>query len=275
MVGFGGRRGRRGGQPHFGKLHGAGLVDDVDAAASAAGRLLGREAEAPRPRPLHPPEGAVGGGGMGHAVMGAAGRPAGELGREELALAPEGQIPAVILGAVLEAAGDAPGPVGLDVPGLGAEGDGPPGEVAGKVCHRHRAVHRPVAVGGGVVEEDEVGEDGVVMAEAPQAHPDAHRVALAPDAALDADGHRAAVVDLLPQVFQIHPRLPAGVAAAARCGRRKGGVAGAAGGLIGHNVGHLLGQDVLAPAVHQRCHHQRQVHLSPEAGVVGGEAVFR
>ena len=142
------------------------MVHDVNAAPPACGGLLGRETEAAGPCPLHPPEGAVGCGGVGYSVMGAAGRPAGKFGREQLPLAFLGQIPAVILGTVHKVAGDPPGAVGLGVPGLGAESDGPPGEVAGKIRHCHRAVHGPVAVGGGVVEQDIIGEDRVVVAEA-------------------------------------------------------------------------------------------------------------
>ena len=37
------------------------------------------------------------------------------------------------------------------------------------------------------------------------------------DAALDTYGYGTAVVYLLPQVLQVHPRLPAGKTAAARC----------------------------------------------------------
>ena len=71
----------------------------------------------------------------GYSVVRAAGRPAGKFCREQLPLALLGQIPAVILGAVHKVAGDPPGAVGLGVPGLGAEGDGPPGEVAGKILN--------------------------------------------------------------------------------------------------------------------------------------------
>ena len=251
------------------------MVHDVNAAPPACGGLLGREAEAAGPCPLHPPEGAVGCGGVGYSVVRAAGRPAGKFCREQLPLALLGQIPAVILGTVHKVAGDPPGAVGLGVPGLGAESDGPPGEVAGKIRHCHRAVHGSVAVGGGVVEQDIIGEDRVVVAEAPQTHPDSDGVPLAPDAALDAHGHRTAVVYLLPQVLQVHPRLPAGKTAAARCRGGESTVAGAAGGLVLHDVGHLFGQDVLAPAVHQGRHHQRQVHVPAKAGVMGREAVFR
>ena len=38
---------------------------------------------------------------------------------------------------------------------------------------------------------------------------------------------------------------------------------------------HLFGQDILAPAVHQCRHDQRQIHGAPKAGIVGGKAVFR
>ena len=55
-----------------------------------------------------------------------------KFGREQLPLAFLSQIPAVILGTVHKVAGDPPGAVGLGVPGLGAESDGPPGEVAAK-----------------------------------------------------------------------------------------------------------------------------------------------
>ena len=82
-------------------------------------------------------------------------------------------------------------------------------------------------------------------------------------------------MDLLPQVSKVHPCLPAGVAAAACGGRRKGGVAGATGVAVLHGVGHFFRQDILAPAVHQRRHDQRQIHLPPKAGVMGGKAVFR
>ena len=207
------------------------MVHDVNAAPPACVGLLGREAEAACPCPLHPPEGAVGCGGVGYAVVGAAGRPAGKFRREQLPPARLGHLPAVILGAVHKVAGDPPGAVGLGVPGLGAEGDGPPGEVAGKIRHCHRAVHGSVAVGGGVVEQDKIGEDRVVVAEAPQTHPDSDGVPLAPDAALDAHGHGTAVVYLLPQVLQVHPRLPAGKTAAACCRSGESAVAGAAGGL--------------------------------------------
>ena len=126
------------------------------------------------------------------------------------AAGPSGQIPAVILGAVHKVAGDPPGAVGLGVPGLGAEGDGPPGEVAGKIRHCHRAVHGSVAVGGGVVEAGHNRRGPRRRGRSPQTHPDPDGVPLAPDAALDAHGHRTAVVYLLPQILQVHPRLPAG-----------------------------------------------------------------
>ena len=113
------------------------------------------------------------------------------------------------------------------------------------------------------------------MPEAPQAHPDPDGVPLAPHPALHPDGYRTAVVDLGPEVFQIHPGLPAGVAAAACRGRGERAVAGATGGLILHHIGHLLGEDVFAEAVHEGGHHQRQVHLPAKAGVVGAETVFR
>ena len=82
-------------------------------------------------------------------------------------------------------------------------------------------------------------------------------------------------MDLGAQVGQIHPGLPAGVAAAARRSSRKGGVAGGAGGFVLHGVGHFLRQDILAVAVHQGRHHKGKVHLSAKAGVMGAQAVFR
>ena len=113
------------------------------------------------------------------------------------------------------------------------------------------------------------------MTKAAQPHPQPHRVALAAHPPLHLYCHRAAVVDLLPQVGKIHPCLPAGIAAAACGGRRKGGVAGRAGAAVLHGVSHFFRQDILAPAVHQRRHDQRQIHLPPKAGVVGRKAVFR
>ena len=56
---------------------------------------------------------------------------------------------------------------------------------------------------------------------------------------------------------------------------RKCGIAGGPVGHILHHVGHFLGQDILAPAVHQGRHDQRQVHGAAKAGVVGRKAVFR
>lgn len=106
-------------QTYLCKLHGAGLVHDVNAAPPACVGLLGREAEAACPCPIHPPEGAVGCGGVGYSVVRAAGRPAGKFCREQLPLALLGQIPAVILGAVHKVAGDPPGRLASVFRGLG------------------------------------------------------------------------------------------------------------------------------------------------------------
>ena len=46
-------------------------------------------------------------------------------------------------------------------------------------------------------------------------------------------------------------------------------------GHVLHHIGHFFGQDILAPAVHQCRHDQRQIHGAPKAGIVGGKAVFR
>ena len=166
-------------------------------------------------------------------------------------------------------------PVGRQVAGFCPQRNGAAGKVAHKIHQCHGTVHGTVGVGGGVVEQNVVRHHGIVMAKAPQPHPHPGRVALAADAALHLHGHRAAVVDLGTQVGKVHPGLPAGVAAAAcGCGR-KGRVGGAAGGHILHDIGHLFGQDILAPAVHQGRHDQRQIHLPAKAGVVGVQAVFR
>jgi hypothetical protein len=212
---------------------------------------------------------------MGDAVVQGVGGPAGEIIRQRVALAPLLEVIAAAILAAGQVAADAVGQVGGCISGLAPQGDGPACEVAQEIRQRHGAVDGAVAVGGGVVEQDIIGHHGVVVAKAPEPHPDAHRVTLAPDAALDPDGNGAVVVDLGAQVLQVHPGLPAGKAAAARGSRCKGGVAGAPGGVVLHGVGHLFGQDVLAPAVHQSRHDEGQVHLPAKAGVVGREAVFR
>ena len=49
-----------------------------------------------------------------------------------------------------------------------------------------RDSHGTVAGGSGVVQQHEIRQNGIIVPEAPQAHPDPHGVPLAPDAALDA-----------------------------------------------------------------------------------------
>ena len=116
--GLGGR-----GETDFRHPHPPGLVHRVHAAAAACGQLFGREEQPALGRALHPAEGAVGGGGMGHAIVDGVSRPAGKILRQRVLLAPLLKEIAAILGAG-QVASHPVGQVSGHFPLLGPQGNG-------------------------------------------------------------------------------------------------------------------------------------------------------
>lgn len=166
------------GETDFRHPHPPGLIHRVHAAAAACGQLFGREEQPALWRALHPAEGAVGSGGVGHAIVDGVSRPAGKILRQRVLLAPLLKEIAAILGAGQVA----PHPVGQisgHFPLLGPQGNGPAREVSHKIRQRHGAVHGTVAVGSGIVQQHEIRQNGIIVPKAPQAHPDPHGVSLA------------------------------------------------------------------------------------------------